>query len=107
MKIGDKVVCIDGSPHYAVFGAICPKKGKTYTIREVYKSSNQYSVRLVEIVNRKVDTTVDGYGEPSFGSWRFRKLDENVNRILVKEIMDNPEYQEPQEERIFTTKESF
>lgn len=75
-RVGQKVVCVDDE-----FVAVCrgratlPRRGKTYTVRNVFTYSQWTAIRLVEIKNKAVAFYNDDTGETveaAFPTWRFR-----------------------------------
>jgi hypothetical protein len=90
MKIGDKVLCINGKfpPMEEVelrFGVETPKAGEVYTVRELYKSS----IRLEEIINPPLGYNYGkDYSEKAFYRWRFmiwNPEEEEIKNIEVAE----------------------
>ncbi len=88
MKVGDKVLCIDGRFNHTWIVLLhvdaLPKEGEIYTIRDVYFSEGLTRLHLEEVINDKVNTT-DGIQEPGFLPCRF--------------ILWNPEEEEVKEEK--------
>jgi len=91
--VGQKVVCVDGSPHRHIRGVVPPKAGSTYTLREIVHGSTGVGVLLDEIVNGRVHTK-DGLVEPTFIAERFRPLDELEQQLerIESEPVEEPEY---------------
>lgn len=92
-RVGQKVVCVDGSDHasYECEGTIMPIEKQIYTIRETIigpRCGTQH-VRLVEILNTSRLTVEDGYGEPWFRCSRFRAIVERKTDISVFTSMLN------------------
>lgn len=74
-KVGQRVVCVNDKPTHPVRdGLKTPKKGKIYTIREIYESKvapGRVAVLLDEIQNDEFDRWGHEIG---FFSDRFRPL---------------------------------
>ena len=78
---GQKVVCVDDRFPPGVFDYCnaVPRKGKTYTVRDVvpavdWRCVETIAVYLVEIVNRPNEKGA----EPGFAHWRFAETEENT-----------------------------
>ena len=84
-KVGQKVVCIDDTPRSGqVLIGFIPKKGVTYTIRDIYESKKQpgqIALILEEIIN-KIHPSL-GH-ERGFYAWRFKPVDDWAEEILSK-----------------------
>lgn len=77
MKVGSKVVCVDGKWNIPDrWGKItCPVNNGIYTVRDVRHSPKGVGLLLEEIVN-ETQRTNQGYAEPSFSISHFREIDE-------------------------------
>lgn len=103
-KPGMRVVCIcdDWPPGFKEretlrHGAIFPVKGRVYTLREVIVTpdTGELVVRLVEIVNPAiVFLWNDTLGEPLWGAFRFRPLDESRLDVFRNLLVDLPKEEE-------------
>jgi len=79
-KIGEKVVCIDDSSGKTT-------KTKTLIKGQIYTVSgfSQESIFLVEVPT----ITHNGkLGKPSYGCYRFRKLDHQFSEDLCKQLIE-------------------
>lgn len=96
-KVGQKVVCVDGSrkPDRREpdgYKALFPKKGEIYTVREILQSfDGSYCVRLEEIVNKPaplINSVIMKYGmwEPAFRVFRFRPIDNTYGEQVCEEL---------------------
>ena len=73
-RIGQKVVCVDGTRLCLDLGEQRPVKGRIYTIRNFCEDDTDGTgLRLEEIVNEPRHYT-DGYAEIAFYVWRFRPV---------------------------------
>ena len=90
--VGQKVVCFSVNPspypcHHIEVSKL--QINKIYTIREIIKFSDRYSLRLVEIVNEPRYFT-NGFGEASYKIVRFKPLIEKKTDISIfTEILNN------------------
>jgi hypothetical protein len=97
-KPGVRVVCVfdDWPPGFKEqeqlrHGSAFPVKGRVYTLRDVVISEDtrELLVRLVEIVNPPVVILWDGsIGEPLWGAFRFRPLDESRLDVFRNLLVD-------------------
>ena len=100
-RVGQQVVCVNGSPdpnRSIPSNLIFPKKGTTYTIREIYVASTGETALLLEEIVNPYQTR--NQQEIGFLSNRFRSLvedgmieellsriiDEVKEEILIKEL---------------------
>lgn len=103
-KPGMRVVCVSDEwmPGFKEqeqlrHGSAFPVKGRVYTLRDVIISEDtgELLVRLVEIVNPPVVILWDGtIGEPLWGAFRFRPLDENRLDVFRDLLVDLPKEEE-------------
>lgn len=91
--VGQRVVCVDGSPHAYFPHVKHPVAGDPYTIREVVPYDDGTGVLLEEIVNDPTYTK-DGFIEPTFIDDRFRPLDDLEQQLerIESEPVEEPEY---------------
>lgn len=71
--VGDRVVCVDGSPYRFNQGEEVPLEGNPYTIRQLSVDDGDVVLWLVEIVNLPKRYR-QGYLEAGFVAARFRKV---------------------------------
>lgn len=97
--VGQKVVCVnDAFSSHGKQGESIPKKGSTYTIRDVINESGRSSVTLVEIINDKM--MYENYlgqvifGECRFFADRFKPLQELKAPLLTFEKIREEEKEE-------------
>ena len=74
-RVGQKVVCVDGSAHWGGHGdEMLPIEGEIYTIRELFDCGDEgIGVRLVELVNEPRHYNI-GFMEGCLIPERFRPL---------------------------------
>jgi hypothetical protein len=82
LKVGQKVICIDGAPVRNNCGDVLPLRlveGGVYTIREIHTEPHieSYGVRLNELLNPSVIWADGTELEWSYQSERFRPLVES------------------------------
>ena len=80
MKVGDKVICIDGSiPFAEVFRdfKFWPQEGEKYTIRGIQNSLDRgKGLHLEELKNPVIFIdALQGHVEPAYSAKRFRVLE--------------------------------
>ena len=83
-EVGDKVLCVNDSIKAEMFLSVINmyvnwiKKGKTYTIREIYYNDDiVVGVLLEEIKNPIIFIKlINREQEPAFATWRFEKRTE-------------------------------
>lgn len=69
VRVGARVICVNDVVTTPIErGQTLPVRGVTYTVRNTFRDA----IRLVEIVNRTIYTTEDGFGESAFYISRFR-----------------------------------
>lgn len=96
MKVGTIVQCIDDRYPEKVYacGFNTPKLGEYYTIREIC-NSGKIGLLLVEVVNPKMNGTINGkpiFAEPQWIASRFREV-EGLDD-LVAELIEESIYEE-------------
>ena len=96
MKVGTIVQCIDDRYPEKVYacGFNTPKLGEYYTIREIC-NSGKIGLLLVEVVNTKMNGTINGkpvFAEPQWIASRFREV-EGLDD-LVAELIEESIYEE-------------
>ena len=94
-KIGQKVVCIDDTPRVGqVVTGFIPKKGVTYTIRDIYESKLQPGqvALILEEIRNEIHPPL-GH-ERGFYSWRFRPVDEDWAEGILNKIAEEIEEEE-------------
>jgi len=96
MKVGTIVQCIDDKYSDKVYEYVSntPKLGEYYTIREIC-NSGKIGLLLVEIVNPKMNGTINGkpvFAEPQWLSSRFSEV-EGLDD-LVAELIEESLYAE-------------
>lgn len=96
MKVGTIVQCIDDAYPENVYEKClkAPKFGEHYTIREIC-NSGKIGLLLVEIVNSKIEGTLNGvevFAEPQWLASRFREV-EGLDD-LVAELIEESMYAE-------------
>lgn len=87
MKVGQKVVCIDGQFN-ATYGEVVPVNGELYTVREVFQTQDflvPVAVRLVEIVNDPRNYCF-GWMECGFDARQFRVVDSSFGEEVAEKI---------------------
>ena len=91
--VGERVLCIDSfmQPHTREeLSADCPNfvvKGQKYIIRGINDWDFVQGLLLEEIKNDyKYFKIVDKFAEPSFATWRFRKLEPAEINVEVEEF---------------------
>lgn len=90
-KPGDRIVCVDDAWPADVLAAIrhysvtLPVKGKIYTVRQIGFSElkQHWALRMVEIVNDRLQVEGYEFGEPTFGVARFRPLIKRPTDIAI------------------------
>jgi len=92
-EIGERVICIDSSmqPHtIEELKKDCPNwivKGEKYTIRGINDWDFVQGLLLEEVKNDyKYFKVVNKFAEPSFATWRFRKLEPAEIEQEVEEL---------------------
>lgn len=103
-KPGMRVVCISDEwmPGFKEqeqlrHGSDFPVRGCVYTLRDVIiaEDTGDLLVRLVEIINSPVVILWDGsIGEPLWGAFRFRPLDETRLDVFRNLLVDLPKEEE-------------
>lgn len=79
LKVGQKVVCVDGSPMRNDCGSVLPLRlieGQTYTVRSIQTEPHiqGYGVRLEELLNPSIVWSDGDEKEWSYQSERFRPV---------------------------------
>ena len=91
-KVGQKIVCIDDTPRsgQVVIGFI-PKKGVTYTIRDIYESKKQPGQigLILEEIRNEINHTL-GH-ERGFYAWRFKPVDDTWAEEILSKIAEEVE----------------
>lgn len=94
LKIGQKVVCIDGSPMRNNTADVLPlhlSEGEIYTIREIHTEPhiNGYGVRLAELLNPSIVWSDGTECEWSYQSERFRPLVASEDEARVSATVES------------------
>lgn len=89
-SIGDKVMCVDDrrtKPEHA-FVVQWPKKGKEYTIRDVFYNDDIVTGVLVKELKNKIlfIKLLNREQEQAFAAWRFEKLKSVPPKTSFKKI---------------------
>lgn len=95
MRVGDKVVCINGDfhPEIAKHFQYLPEKDKEYIIRAIRPMAAEGGILLEGLRNKSIFFKMyQGNLEPAFHSARFRLIDPIYNSI------ENEEYERIEEE---------
>jgi hypothetical protein len=89
-KPGEKIVCVDAKP--AVEGVMSHFKywvedRQTYTVRSTRNGfTGHMGVLLEELKNPPIlIEQLGGKAEPGYAEWRFRRLEEVLEQISIKE----------------------
>ncbi len=96
MKVGTIVQCIDDRYPEKVYvaGLNKPRFGEYYTVREIC-NSGKVGILLMEIVNAKMEGTLNGvkvFAEPQWLASRFREvegLDDLVAELIEETIYEH------------------
>jgi hypothetical protein len=91
LKHGDRALCINStfSPEQMAMIPNRPVKGSVYTIDLVLITRNGKGVTLVEIDNPPlVHPSNQGTFEPSFGIFRFKKVDDVPEEVIEKQLSE-------------------
>lgn len=79
MKVGSKVICVDGSFDPSALRVLksIPVNGGEYTIKQITEQFNTIGILLEEVTN-PLRLTTGGMKEPLFRASRFAEISPNI-----------------------------
>lgn len=95
-KVGDKVVCIDGTPKFYIAGANILKTNEVCTIRFIGLWKGDLD-RVVIQTEEHINTHLNEYYEPAFNAANFKPLEKRKTDISVFTSMLKKHHKEKKE----------